>query len=1064
MKRFIINLSLAVMAMLLPLDAAGARHAVDFNHPKQMSKTALADLKRAQKTGDGEMTVDALMRYSLAQSFMDASNSNINDIIARIEQVSRQETHPGVKALLLMLEAHVLQAYSEEGADGLKEYYREDQDDSPAPADYRLWSKKDFDTKTAALYDEVLAMQEPLALIPVTAYPRVIKTGKMGATLVPTLLQFACQKIYEYHLIFGDSRIDPVALWLESTRDNTPAHIHAMIETYKYSTDDYEHYRENEHSARFLLEPVFRDKQKKYSLLRDYIARFPDSYYKAQVYNEIHDLEAPSVSLSFPSRVKMGEKIKVKALLANTDRFTLNIRQKDSDTPLRKIEVKMHEPAGKIPYTIEEEIEVDALPGYGNYVITPSLVAGGKEYTNKLEHWTKVSDIACNLLERNDSHEVIVMDAYGGAPIVGAKVTEIPHKLSADKENAVTAITDSMGRASFSCYPKNTLIVGTGSEEHHDDFRTVICPLKPRNMKEYFTDIFTDQSYYTAGEDAKWMLVASGCVGHGYTPFSNKELQVVLWKNNEDNDEAIDSVTVMTDATGRASGAFAMPAINTRKHVSFYIEVSDRGQKLNRKDIILIPGNTRQHTSIDMGDNFKHFGCNDSINLGGKIISPHGTATAPRTVEAKCMAISENDVNTFNTQVETDERGNFNIGFPDEFIAERNSTSGKAQYLYVLQVQCPGDKDVRSNCVTFTVGDVETEPTQPAATALDSLLWCPAKLVKPDASDVAHIKVMSGVPQASVLCIVASDSAIISCKWLQLKQGENTVDVPVPHDRDVRVEFAMHHDMEFYDRYVYVERNKRLLTVTPQPDPVFTAGEHGKLTFTVTDQDGNPVQAAMTIEVINKTEEYNIRNLQLADSNTSDWMRFMHYNLFSNSSACTITNQITLNKALLKPTYVTCPKLYEYGQDMFEEASEDVCTDDDYTDDATPCDPSQCAIKAGGYPSRSDFRDHADSQPEATPSPYQIRVRGAGSALTAIFGHKATPERVQKMLVSLNADNRGVKTMLWEPLLTTDAEGKVTVEFDAPSFDGHWIVKGFVHDQFMNSTPFTHEIITRQKQ
>ena len=45
-------------------------HAVeepDFDYPQQVSKDALAQLKKAQKSGDGQLMVDALVRYSIAK-------------------------------------------------------------------------------------------------------------------------------------------------------------------------------------------------------------------------------------------------------------------------------------------------------------------------------------------------------------------------------------------------------------------------------------------------------------------------------------------------------------------------------------------------------------------------------------------------------------------------------------------------------------------------------------------------------------------------------------------------------------------------------------------------------------------------------------------------------------------------------------------------------------------------------------------------------------------------------------------------------------------------------------
>ena len=55
--------------MAFPFNSSGNdNRIIDFNYPQVVSNEALAELDIALKAGDGELTVDALVRYSIAQS------------------------------------------------------------------------------------------------------------------------------------------------------------------------------------------------------------------------------------------------------------------------------------------------------------------------------------------------------------------------------------------------------------------------------------------------------------------------------------------------------------------------------------------------------------------------------------------------------------------------------------------------------------------------------------------------------------------------------------------------------------------------------------------------------------------------------------------------------------------------------------------------------------------------------------------------------------------------------------------------------------------------------------
>ena len=108
-QRFLHILLIVLLVMIYPFQTSGKVREVDFNYPQDVSKEALADLDKALKVGDGQLTVNALIRYSIAQSGI--SSDNMPDIVSRIESVINKEKQPHIKALLYHLEAMIYQGY-----------------------------------------------------------------------------------------------------------------------------------------------------------------------------------------------------------------------------------------------------------------------------------------------------------------------------------------------------------------------------------------------------------------------------------------------------------------------------------------------------------------------------------------------------------------------------------------------------------------------------------------------------------------------------------------------------------------------------------------------------------------------------------------------------------------------------------------------------------------------------------------------------------------------------------------------------------------------------------------
>ena len=234
MKQTIIHiLSIVLLIMAFPFSSSGNNREVDFNFPQDVSKEALADMDKALKgSDDGQLLIDALVRYSIAQSGI--SQDNMADIVSRIETAINKEKRPHIKALLYHLEALVYKGYRDR-------YARWSDRNNPVeetPADVSEWDRKQFDQKITELIEKSLAEPDALKAVAVTSLSGIIRCNKLGATYIPTLHEFLLMKgkeilngIEENKDLMERINSD----WMASTEGNLPAHIFAITETQGYS-------------------------------------------------------------------------------------------------------------------------------------------------------------------------------------------------------------------------------------------------------------------------------------------------------------------------------------------------------------------------------------------------------------------------------------------------------------------------------------------------------------------------------------------------------------------------------------------------------------------------------------------------------------------------------------------------------------------------------------------------------------------------------------------------------------------------------------------------------------
>ncbi len=667
---------------------------IDFNYPQDVSKHALSDLKSALKTNDGELAVDALIRYSIAQS--GSSDDNLATIVDRIEATVQDEKRPEYKALLYYLEAVVFDEY----VNNVGAHYTATIEGETPSNDYTEWNSEQFHNKIESLLKLALADRESLQQVSVTSLSKIIKCNKLGATYVPTLYQFLVIKCRDLSndTDFKDSLLKP---YEQSVDGDIPAYLYAckedLIEHDSY-INVYNRYIDNEHCG--MLLDNFSSDDNGYAITQDYLKRHPKGAYASQAYNLIQQYEAIRVYTSSVRDIAPGKKIPVEVKSSNARKVELIVysvpdsvynnttKTAYKTSQLTRLSSTVVEFDKAIPFVdAKQTIDVDGLP-CGIYIIAPATQAGGKDVDSRKtrNNGIRVSNLAMTHVKQPGENDIIVVDRETGAPVEEAVVTV---KKSNDNTTLSTAVTDKDGIASLPESEGYTYIsVAKGDDRYCNQMsdRKDIYSTETR----YSGTVYTDLGIYRPGEKVKWSLVTYVIAAEGErAPLSNREIEVEFSDPNREN---IATVKVTTDIYGRATGEFDIPT--DRLNGKFEITVQSRLMRLCNKTVNVSEYKTPTF-AVDYTTQRQSFVAGEPVVIEGNASTYSGMPVAGSEVTLTLKQCSwswnwrwymgaSNESHMMDTTVTTDAQGNFRIELPASTFPENSTKRHWSIYNYSL--------------------------------------------------------------------------------------------------------------------------------------------------------------------------------------------------------------------------------------------------------------------------------------------------------------------------------------------------------------------------------------------
>lgn len=700
--------------MVFPFNSSGKGddHRVDFNYPQDVSKAALSDLDKALASGDGQKTVDALVRYSIAQSGI--SEENMPEIVKRLEATIAREKQPHIKALLYYFEALAYQGYRDSHLG-----YGRHNPVGETPTDISEWDDDQFDIKIAELIDLSLADRDALKQVPVTSLPDIIKCDKLGATYVPTLLEFMLMKDRELakRLEHDASSLKLGKEWVDATEYNVPAHLYAITVTGGYFVDkkDYEKYKYNEHSAMLLNKGLSLDNKEKYALLKDYVQRFPDGIYTNAIKNEITELESRSVSLTYPEVLSTRDSVTVKAYVRNANAFTiklLRVPDKLLDKNYFKISdlelVSTHQMTaqGIVPFTASDiKLTVPPLP-CGCYFFQAYVGPDGVNTSDRdpsMYNVMRITDIAAFSISREDSTgHVATVDITNGRPIKGVDI-------KGEKKTYGTTDTQGLLKLKLSNDNSYSLYAVKGNDKYGPSFS--YYPVKNYDHNSVSAEVYTDLGVYRPGETIRWATIVYKTADNGRKTLANTPLRLIF---KDSNWKEIDTVDVTTDAYGRAEGKFTVP--KDRMNGRFSIQVSRRnGGNLTTRYInvseyktptfeVTFPGARRSYVN------------KQPVKVTGQAMTYSGMPLANTEVRLSLVKNewswwwwrnnnNKNGTHLNDTTLTTDAEGKFTIEYEPELFEENKSAYGRSRYNYEIDATVTdGAGETHEASTTFIIG------------------------------------------------------------------------------------------------------------------------------------------------------------------------------------------------------------------------------------------------------------------------------------------------------------------------------------------------------------------------
>ncbi|MBO4721479.1 MAG: carboxypeptidase-like regulatory domain-containing protein [Muribaculaceae bacterium] len=671
--------------------SAMGQGAADFAFPRKVSAEALTQLDKALKTGDGNAVVDAMIRYSIAQSSI--SKQSIDTIVPRIEQLAAKEKRADIKALLYHLAARVLgQYYAKYGA--------QSQVVDTLPERYELWSKSQMKGKINELMRLSVKDEKALMAKPLSKYAGLISEDPQG--IFPSLYHFLALEGYKFtnddeiltRLLANCEPGSDMHMEVIKNSLSSPVNLAATGATNRYDVaiSYLEKYIDKESSGALLRDIDISDKA--ISLCEDYVSRFPDSRYAPTATNKINRFRMKEVTLSAGSEFSTRDSIEVTIKTKNIDTLTVALYRVRDDYQHKKS--KYYRTSDLTLIDKKEDIIIKNVEGneymfvkfppqtYGRYILVPSY----KNEYGIIVNYDFINNNPCELFVHDltlmgfvnreaKTKEFLAVDMTSGAPVEGATVSNEQWSDVTDRDGLAIHKNFSEWYQDYSVTKGDDI----WNEELHMYFNAY------ETVEVVKGNIYTDLAIYRPGEKVNFVGVAYSYGKEQRQLLIDKDVRFEL---DDPNGQLIDSVSLTTDSWGRAAGSFVLPKdkMNGRYGIRMFVD----DEFVTKKEIEV--SEYKVPTFSLLLDEPRRYTIGEDVEISGTVTSYSGMPIAGAKVHIEVESDiwhenEEDEVAMPDTIITTDATGRFVLMIPAELIKQDMKDFDENDFYYIETVHYP---------------------------------------------------------------------------------------------------------------------------------------------------------------------------------------------------------------------------------------------------------------------------------------------------------------------------------------------------------------------------------------
>ncbi len=676
------KLILLIFVLAAAVATAWGEGVADFAYPRKVSAEALMQLDKALKKGDGNAVVDAMIRYSLAQSSI--SKQSIDTIMPCIEQIAAKEKRSDIKAILYHLAARVLKQYS-------GRYWIQSYDVDTIPERYELWSKRQINDKISELVKLSVKDEKALLTKPLSDYARLISEDPQG--IFPSLYHFLALEGYKMtrddeiltHLLANCEPGSDMHMEVIKKSLSSPVHkpVTGIINRNAVAISFLKKYIDKESSGALLRDIDLSDDAIK--MCEEYLSRFPEGRYAPTATNIINKVRAKDVTLSTWNECSTHDSIEVKIKAKNIDTLSIALYRVNDDYDYSKSEY--YRTSDLTLVDKKEDITIKNNEGkdymlvyfppltYGRYVLVPTykndygIVVNYDFITDSPREFFVHDLMLMGFINREARvKEFIAVDMTTGAPVEGATVSNKDWSGVTDRDGI--AVHDDFSSS------ENKYYVTKGDDKWNRDFYVYFYKSEDGTVLD--ANIYTDLAIYRPGEKVNFVGVVYSFSKEHRKLLANEDVKFEFY---DANNQLLDSLSLTTDSWGRASGAFSLPKdkMNGTFRITLLVDDVFVGLKNIEVSEYKVP------TFSLLLDEPRRYNLGEDVEISGTVTSYSGMPVAGAKVHIEVGSSiwhdnDEDEVEMPDTIVTTDATGRFVLVIPADLIIQDTKDEDKEDF------------------------------------------------------------------------------------------------------------------------------------------------------------------------------------------------------------------------------------------------------------------------------------------------------------------------------------------------------------------------------------------------